>query len=597
MTDLLMDKLITLPHAPGVYIYKDAKQRIIYIGKAKSLRNRVRSYFRAEVDSPKTAALVERITDMEYIVCGSELDALVLECNLIKLHRPHYNIRFKDDKGYSYVKITNDEYPRVLMTRDKHSDGAKYYGPYTNASAVREMLDLLKLAFAARSCNKINNKRPCLMHHIGRCLAPCSGEVSRVEYMKSIEGIRQILTGKTVAMEKHLRDCMNEAAELLQFERAARMRDRLMALAKINEKQQSEHGIDEEIDVIGLAIMPEGTCVQLFVNRNGKLIGRENFVLAQTQDTSDGEILAAFIGSYYSDSEALPKEIIMQCMPPDAQLLADWLSDKRGNKVRLTMPERGVKRALLDMAVDNAREYLRVKVHELARRDEFTTQSARELAKYLGLPEIVRLECFDISHIQGSETVASMVVFREGVPDKKEYRRFKIEWSEGKPDDFLSMYEAVSRRFAKPWPRPDLLVIDGGKGQLNAALGVLDNMLVTDVLAIGLAKAEEEVFLPGQSEPLILPRNSKALFLLQRIRDEAHRFAVTYHRQLRAKRNKLSVLDDIPGIGKKRKQAIWEHFKTIAAMKRATVAEFMAVRGVSEYAANQIFAFFNQDKV
>ncbi|MFA6075950.1 MAG: excinuclease ABC subunit UvrC [Negativicutes bacterium] len=597
MTEKLKHKVANLPAAPGVYIYRDAKERIIYIGKAKNLHNRVRSYFRAEVDSPKTAALVERINELEYIVCNSELDALVLECNLIKLHRPHYNIRFKDDKGYSYVKITNDEFPRVLLTRDRYNDGAVYYGPYTDSSAVREMLDLLKLAFAARSCNKMKNNRPCLLHHIGRCLAPCSGAVNRAEYMKSINGIKEILTGKTVQLERQLNEQMLSAAADLQFERAARIRDRLAALNKINEKQQAEHGIDEDFDVIGLVIAPEGTCVQLFVNRNGKILGRENFVLAETDGSSHAEILEAFISSYYSSCESLPKEILLTDKPVDSALLADWLTDKRGNKVRIVVPERGAKKALVDMAVNNAAEYLRVRQTELRIQDEFNSLAARELAKVLGLSEIIRLECFDISHTQGSETVASMVVFREGVPDKKEYRRFKIEWSEGKPDDFLSMYEAVSRRFAKKWARPDLLVIDGGKGQLSAAYSALEDVGITDVLAIGLAKAEEEVFVKNQSAPLVLSRSSKALFLLQRIRDEAHRFAVTYHRQLRTKRNKLSLLDGISGLGQKRKQAIWERFKTIAAMKSASVDDFLQIKGMSRFAAEQAYNFFRNNEV
>lgn len=597
MTELLLNKVADLPASPGVYIYRDAKARIIYIGKAKNLRNRVRSYFRAEVDSSKTAALVERIAELEYIVCSSELDALVLECNLIKLHRPHYNIRFKDDKGYSYVKITNDDFPRVLMTRDKHNDGARYYGPYTDASSVRELLDLLKLAFAARSCNKIKNKRPCLMHHIGRCLAPCSGEISRAEYMKSVEGIKQILTGRTVQLEKQLKEQMQAAAEQLYFERAARIRDRLSALNKINEKQQTEHGIYEDFDVIGLTVAPGGTCVQLFVNRSGKILGRENFLLAETAGNDVAEILSAFISNYYSDCEQIPKEILLQNKPEDALLLADWLSDKRGNKVTIAVPERGVKKTLVEMAINNAAEYLRVRQNQLCVQDEFNSLAARDLAEVLGLPELVRLECFDVSHTQGSETVASMVVFREGMPDKKEYRRFKIDWSEGKPDDFLSMYEAVSRRFSKNWPRPDLLVIDGGKGQLSAANAALDDVGVTDVLAIGLAKAEEEIFLSNQSEPLILPRSSKALFLLQRIRDEAHRVAVTYHRQLRAKRNKQSLLDGIPGFGQKRKQAVWEHFKTVAAMKAAAFEDIMQIKGMSRFAAEQLVKFFKDNEV
>ena len=597
MTDQLQQKVANLPAAPGVYIYSDFKKRIIYIGKAKSLRSRVRSYFRTTVDSPKTAALVERIFDLEYIVCTSELDALVLECNLIKLHRPHYNIRFKDDKGYSYVKITNDEFPRVLMTRDRHNDGAKYYGPYTDSSAVRELLDLLKLAFAARSCNKIKNNRPCLMHHIGRCLAPCSGEISVAEYLKSIEGIKQILTGKTVKLEQQLKDQMNDAAEAMLYERAARLRDRLAALRKINEKQQMEHGIDEDIDVLGLVVLPEGICVQLFVNRGGKILGRENFLLAEADGLANGEILSAFISNYYSDCESVPKELLLQSAPADESLLAEWLSAKRGTKVKITIPERGVKKTLVDLAITNAAEYLRVRQTELSVQDEFNSLAAHELAKILELPEIVRLECFDISHTQGSETVASMVVFREGMPEKKEYRRFKIDWSEGKPDDCLSMYEAVSRRFAKQWPRPDLLVIDGGKGQLSAANSALEDMKITDVLAIGLAKAEEEIFLINKSEPLVVSRNSKALFLLQRIRDEAHRFAVTYHRQLRAKRNKLSLLDGIPGLGQKRKQLLWEQFKTIAAMKNASLDDFVKVKGMSKYAAEQLYKFFRDNEI
>ena len=390
---------------------------------------------------------------------------------------------------------------------------------------------------------------------------------------------------------------MHSAAEDLQYERAARLRDRLTALRKINEKQQMEHGLDDEIDVLGLVVSPEGVCVQLFINRNGKILGRENFVLAEAEAASNSEILAAFISNYYSVSEFVPREVLLQCAPTDSGLLENWLSSKRGTKVKILVPERGVKKTLVELAVNNAAEYLRVRQNELRIQDEFNNLAARDLANILGLAELIRLECFDISHTQGSETVASMVVFREGLPDKKEYRRFKIEWTEGKSDDCLSIYEAVSRRFAKNWPRPDLLVIDGGKGQLSAACSALAAVGITDVQVVGLAKAEEELFLPEQSEPLLISRSSKALFLLQRIRDEAHRFAVGYHRQLRSKRNKLSLLDGIPGLGPKRKQAIWEQFKTIAAMKVASLDDFALIKGMSQYAATQIFQYFRDNEL
>ncbi|SDF27261.1 excinuclease ABC subunit UvrC [Sporomusa acidovorans] len=590
------EKLALLPDKPGVYLMKDDKGRIIYVGKAINLKNRVRSYFQSSRNhSPKVLAMVARIADLEYIITASEIEALILECNLIKKHRPKYNISLRDDKTYPYIKVTAEEYPRVYATRKVVKDGARYFGPYTSAGAVHETLRLLKTLFPLRSCRRLDAKRPCLEHHIKRCLAPCSGKVDQDAYREMIKAVELFLEGRSDTVVKNLRRLMAEAAEALEFEQAARLRDQLTAVEKIIEKQNIVTGSGDQ-DAIGLARSAAGTCAQVFFIRSGKMVGRDHFMLSGGEDETDQNMLTAFIKQYYSQAAFIPREILLPLALEEQQLLAEWLSGSKGGRVQVETPKRGTKKDLVNMAAGNAAIVLQEQAARLAADQEKTAGAAAELGQHLGLtvpPE--RIECFDISHIQGSETVASMVVFEGGQPNKNEYRRYKLKTVEGKPDDFKSMQEVVGRRYRDALakgPVPDLIIIDGGKGQLNAALPVIRAAGLQAVMVVGLAKEFEHIFKEGISEPLILPRHSQSLYLVQRIRDEAHRFAITYHRKLRSKRNLVSVLDHIPGIGAKRRQALWHHFGSLAKIKAAEVAELAKVEGMTLPAAEAVYNFF-----
>lgn len=598
MTPELQEKLAHLPDKPGVYLMKDEKQRIIYVGKAVVLKNRVRSYFQSSRNhTPKVQAMVARIADLEYIVTGSEMEALILECNLIKKHTPKYNISLKDDKNYPYVKVTLQEnYPRVLITRRVLKDGARYFGPYTNAGAVHETLRLLKKLFPLRTCRSIDVPRPCLQYHIKRCLAPCTGEVDSKAYDEMIKAICLFLEGRSQEMIRSLRRRMNEAAENLEFELAARLRDQLSAVEKITEKQNIITGSGDQ-DAVGMARSALGTCVQVFFIRSGKMVGREHFLIKGTEGEEDAEILAAFIKQYYSKAAFIPREVLLPVELPEHELLAEWLTGLKGGKIEVETPKRGTKKDIVSMAADNALTVLTQQAESINRMTEHTAGAAAELGEYLGLPEAPeRMECFDISHIQGSETVASMVVFENGAPNKDAYRRYKLKTVEGKPDDFRSMQEVVSRRYQDDkLPRPDLIIIDGGKGQLNAALEIIRSLGVSSMV-VGLAKEFEHIFKEGESDPLILPRHSQALYLMQRIRDEAHRFAITYHRKLRSKRNMVSVLDHVPGIGEKRRKALWKAMGSLAKIKAASVEELAAVTGMTKPAAQAVYDFFRNDQ-
>nr|WP_093796296.1 excinuclease ABC subunit UvrC [Sporomusa acidovorans] len=596
VASIVEEKLALLPDKPGVYLMKDDKGRIIYVGKAINLKNRVRSYFQSSRNhSPKVLAMVARIADLEYIITASEIEALILECNLIKKHRPKYNISLRDDKTYPYIKVTAEEYPRVYATRKVVKDGARYFGPYTSAGAVHETLRLLKTLFPLRSCRRLDAKRPCLEHHIKRCLAPCSGKVDQDAYREMIKAVELFLEGRSDTVVKNLRRLMAEAAEALEFEQAARLRDQLTAVEKIIEKQNIVTGSGDQ-DAIGLARSAAGTCAQVFFIRSGKMVGRDHFMLSGGEDETDQNMLTAFIKQYYSQAAFIPREILLPLALEEQQLLAEWLSGSKGGRVQVETPKRGTKKDLVNMAAGNAAIVLQEQAARLAADQEKTAGAAAELGQHLGLtvpPE--RIECFDISHIQGSETVASMVVFEGGQPNKNEYRRYKLKTVEGKPDDFKSMQEVVGRRYRDALakgPVPDLIIIDGGKGQLNAALPVIRAAGLQAVMVVGLAKEFEHIFKEGISEPLILPRHSQSLYLVQRIRDEAHRFAITYHRKLRSKRNLVSVLDHIPGIGAKRRQALWHHFGSLAKIKAAEVAELAKVEGMTLPAAEAVYNFF-----
>lgn len=594
MASELQEKLAHLPDKPGVYLMKDSQGRIIYVGKAVNLKNRVRSYFQASRGhSPKTTALVGRIADLEYIVTASEIEALILECNLIKKHRPKYNISLRDDKSFPYVKVTvNEDFPQVYVTRRVAKDGARYFGPYTDAGALHATIDLLRRLFPIRSCRRLDAPRPCLQHHIGRCLAPCAGKVDRQAYGAMIKAVCLLLEGRSDDVVKELRRRMEKAAAALDFEQAAQVRDQLAAVEKVVEKQNIVTGAGDQ-DALGLARSGAGTCVQVFFIRSGKMVGREHFMLAGGEHEEDGEVLTAFVKQYYSQAAFIPREVLLPLKVAEQPLLADWLGSLKGGRVAVEAPQRGSKRDLVVMAADNATTLLAEQAARLEADVGRTAGAVAELGDYLGLatpPE--RIECFDISHIQGAETVASMVVFSGGRPAKDDYRRYKLKTVEGKPDDFKSMQEVVGRRYREAdRPLPDLVVIDGGKGQLSAALEVIRGLGLT-VPVVGLAKEFEHIFREGESEPLILPRNSQALFLMQRIRDEAHRFAITYHRKLRARRNLVSVLDHVPGIGPARRKALWDRFGSLAKIKAAEVEELATVPGMTRPAAEAVYRFF-----
>jgi len=599
MTEIVEEKLKLLPDKPGVYIMKNAEGRIIYVGKAIVLKNRVRQYFQSGKNhTPKVRAMVSHIADFEIIMTASEVEALILECNLIKKHRPRYNISLKDDKSYPYVKVTlQEDFPRVFITRRILKDGARYFGPYTNATAVHESLKLLRRLFPLRTCKHLQ-ERPCLEYHIKRCLAPCAGKVEKGDYDAMIRAVLLFLEGRTEDVERELQLRMEQAAEGFHFEIAARLRDQLLAVRKVAEKQNIVTGSGDQ-DAIGLARSEIGVVVQVFMIRGGKMIGREHFLLQGSEDESDGQVLAAFLQQYYHRATFIPREILLPLEIPqtEQELLEKWLSAKKQKaKVQLILPQRGTKKDIVDMAASNAEKYLHDEAARIKQANDQTLGAVEELGRYLGLPKPPdRMECFDISHNQGSETVASMVVFEGGLPKKSDYRRFKIQSTEGKPDDFLSMREVTTRRYVDlpEEELPDLIIIDGGKGQLSSALEIIRNVAGhMHVPVVGLAKQFELVFTEGNPEPVVLPRHSQALYLIQRIRDEAHRFAITYHRKLRGKRNLVSVLDHIVGIGPKRRQALWSHFGSINKIKAATVEELAMAPGMNKPAAEAVYNFF-----
>ena len=595
-SDSIKNALAVLPEKPGVYLMHDAEGKVIYVGKAVVLKNRVRSYFRNLAShTPKVRAMVAKIAEIETIITSSEVEALILECNLIKKYRPRYNISLKDDKSYPYLKVTmQEDFPRLHMTRRLMRDGAKYYGPYADAGAMYETMKLLKSMFPLRTCRKMNPDRPCLNYHIKRCLAPCAGYVSKDEYGKMIKSVCMVLDGRTTELERDLKQRMQQAAEEYAFEEAARLRDQLQAVERLNESQKAVTNNGGDMDIIGFAQDMTGNCLQIFFVRKGKLIGRDNFFL-QDGGEAPQEVLTAFIKQYYNEATFIPREIVLPQLPQaeEQQLIELWLREKAERKVELLTPQRGVKRELLQLANDNALKLLQERLRKGSLSLKNDEQAAEELQQALGLAHsLERMDCFDISHTQGSETVASMVVFRNGSISKKDYRKYKIVSAEGKPDDFKSMQEGVYRRYKDYEDLPNLVVIDGGKGQLSSALEVIRGLGLADLPVVGLAKREEEIFIPHQSTSILLDRDSAALHLIQRIRDEAHRFAITFHRKLRGKRNLVSVLDHVEGIGPKRRQALWKAFKTLDAMKAASVEELASVDGMNSTAAQALYDFF-----
>ena len=598
-SDNIKNALAVLPEKPGVYLMHDASGKVIYVGKAVVLKNRVRSYFRNLAShTPKVKAMVARIAEIETIVTSSEVAALILECNLIKKYRPRYNISLKDDKTYPYLKVTmQEDFPRLYVTRRQMRDGARYYGPYADAGAMHATVKLLRSMFPLRTCRKMNPDRPCLNYHIKRCLAPCAGYISKADYHKMIKSVCMVLDGRTTELERDLKQQMQEAADNYAFEEAARLRDQLQAVARLNEAQKAVTNNGSDMDIFGLGQDMTGLCVQLFFVRKGKLIGRDNFFMPDGGDTPQ-EVMTAFVKQYYNEATFIPKEVVLPYLPEEdeKQLIETWLADKAQRRVELLLPQRGVKKDLLKLANENAVKLLNERLRKGSLSLKNDLQAAEELQQALGLEHpLERMDCFDISHTQGSETVASMVVFRNGTSSKKDYRRYKIVSAEGKPDDFKSMQEVVYRRYRDYEDLPSLVVIDGGKGQLSSALEVIRGLGLDDLPVVGLAKREEEIFKPHQSESIMLDREGAALHLIQRIRDEAHRFAITYHRKLRGKRNLVSVLDHVEGIGLKRRQELWKAFKTLDAMRAASVEELAAVEGMNHAAAQTLYDFFRLD--
>ena len=603
MTDIVAEKLKLLPDSPGVYIMKDDHGKIIYVGKAIVLKNRVRQYFQSSRNhTPKVRAMVSHIADVETIMTANEVESLILEANLIKKHRPRYNIRLKDDKSYPYVKVTvQEEFPRVFITRRVLRDGARYFGPYTNVTALRDSLKLLRRLFPLRTCRTMP-ERPCLEYHIKRCLAPCVGKVEAEDYRAMIRAVLLFLEGRTDDVERELEQRMNAAAEAYHFETAARLRDQLSAVRTAAERQNIVTGAGDQ-DAVGMARSAAGVCVQIFFIRGGKMIGREHFLLRGSEEESDADILRAFLEQYYNQATFVPREVLLPCAIDAAaqETIEAWLAARKGGgKVALLTPQRGTKHDIVQMATGNAAKFLADEETRRSLLDEQTLGAVEELGRYLGLKHPPRrMECFDISHNQGQETVASMVVFEDGAPKKSDYRRFKIRSTEGKPDDFLSMREVTTRRYVglPEEELPDLIIIDGGKGQLSSALEIIRHAAGhKDVPVVGLAKQFELVFTEGNSEPVELPRRSQALYLIQRIRDEAHRFAITFHRKLRGKRNLVSVLDHIVGVGPKRRQSLWTHFGTLDKIKAASVDELAAVPGMNRPSAEAIAHFFEAQR-
>ena len=598
-SDNIKNALAVLPEKPGVYLMHDASGKVIYVGKAVVLKNRVRSYFRNLAShTPKVKAMVAKIAEIETIVTSSEVEALILECNLIKKYRPRYNISLKDDKTYPYLKVTlQEDFPRLYVTRRQLRDGARYYGPYADAGAMHATVKLLRSMFPLRTCRKMNPDRPCLNYHIKRCLAPCACYISKADYHKMIKSVCMVLDGRTTELERDLKQQMQEAADNYAFEEAARLRDQLQAVARLNEAQKAVTNNGGDMDIFGLGQDMTGLCVQLFFVRKGKLIGRDNFFMPDGGDTPQ-EVITACVKQYYNEATFIPKEVVLPYLPEEdeKQLIETWLADKAQRRVELLLPQRGVKKDLLKLANENAVKLLNERLRKGSLSLKNDLQAAEELQQALGLEHpLERMDCFDISHTQGSETVASMVVFRNGTSSKKDYRRYKIVSAEGKPDDFKSMQEVVYRRYRDYEDLPSLVVIDGGKGQLSSALEVIRGLGLDDLPVVGLAKREEEIFKPQQSESIMLDRDGAALHLIQRIRDEAHRFAITYHRKLRGKRNLVSVLDHVEGIGLKRRQELWKAFKTLDAMRAASVEELAAVEGMNHAAAQTLYDFFRLD--
>lgn len=615
----LEEELKKLPARPGVYIMHDSHDDIIYVGKAISLKNRVRQYFQSSRNlSPKIASMVPKIARFEYIVTDSELEALVLECNLIKEHRPKYNTMLKDDKTYPYIRVTvNEPYPRIMMTRKMKKDGSRYFGPYTSSLAVKDTIELLRKIYKIRSCNRslpkeIGKGRPCLYHHMGQCQAPCQDYISRENYRENISGALSFLSGNYKEVAQMLQNKMQEASDAMEFEKAIEYRDLLNSVHQIAQKQKITSAQMDDRDVIAFARAKDEAVVQVFFIRGGKLIGREHFYLTGVENETHSEILTAFVKQFYAGSPFIPGNLLLQNEILETDVITQWLSSRRGQKVTITVPKKGQKERLVELAAQNASMVLQKDSEKIKREEARTIGAVKEIARALDIPSIRRIEAFDISNISGYENVGSMIVYEDGKPKKNAYRKFKIKWFKGQ-DDYQSMEEVLTRRFTHGLEErqelkekgmspamgsfsvfPDLLMMDGGKGQVNVALRVL-NALRLDIPVCGMVKDDHHNTrgLYYNNVEIPINRTSEMFKLITRIQDEAHRFAIEYHRSLRQKGQVHSVLDDIEGIGPARRKALMRHFKEIEAIQKASVEELAAIDSMNMGAAQKVYDFFH----
>jgi excinuclease ABC subunit C len=609
----IQEELKKLPGRPGVYIMHDEKDNIIYVGKAISLKNRVRQYFQSSRNKGvKIEQMVTHIRRFEYIVTDSELEALVLECNLIKEHRPKYNTMLMDDKTYPFIKVTtNEPFPRVMMARKMLKDKAKYFGPYTSGQAVRDTIDLIHKLYFVRSCNRnlpkdIGKERPCLNYHIKQCKAPCQGYISREEYGESIQEVIRFLNGNFEGIQKELEEKMNAASEALAFEKAIEYRELLSSVSKIAQKQKITDSSGEDRDILAVASEGEDAVVQVFFIRQGRLIGRDHFYLRITQNEQDREILGSFIKQYYAGTPFIPGELMLPEELEDRGLLEEWMSVKRGGKVSIKVPKKGTKEKLVELAANNAGLVLSKDKERLKREEGRTLGAVKEISELLLLEEISRMEAFDISNTNGFESVGSMIVYERGKPKRNDYRKFKIKGIKG-ADDYGSMREVLTRRFTHGLREreeskelggftsfPDLILMDGGKGQVNVALQVLDELHL-NIPVCGMVKDDNHRTrgLYYHNEEIPIDKSSEAFRLITRIQDEAHRFAIEFHRQLRSKGQVHSILDDIGGIGPARRKALMRHYMNLDAIKNASVEELSKVPSMNEKSAEAVYHFFH----
>jgi excinuclease ABC subunit C len=609
MNERIESQLKTLPAKPGVYIFRDEGNAVLYVGKAKSLRPRVRSYFQASADTRQAIAqLPSRVADIEVIVTGSEVEALHLEQNLVKRHRPPFNVRLRDDKSFPYIAVTvEDDFPRVMFTRERHRRGVTYFGPYANAKKVRETLDVLNRVFQYRPCEGPKPGRhsgiPCLDYHIDRCHAPCVGYISKEDYAGIIDGVVNFLSGDTRTIERDLERKMRDAAEGERFEEAARYRNRVFAVRRLTERQAVEKRSVGDIDVIGIAAEADRAAVQIFPLRGGRMIDRYGFHLENVEGQESSVVLEAFCVEYYGSAPSIPPQIVVPRDVGDVSALEGFLTERRGSRVEVRQAERGEKRRLLELAEQNARLALESETYQTEQKRLRRVEALEELREALNLESLpIRIECFDISNIQATEPVGSMVVFQDAMPKKAHYRKFAVRDLDG-PDDFAAMAQVIERRFARmrnPADAeeydegfaavPNLVVIDGGKGQLSAALAAMQKFELPRVAVIALAKRVEEVFLPGLPDAVRLDTHSPGLQLLQRIRDEAHRFAIGFHRQRRDARARESIFDRLEGVGPARRRALLTHFGSAERVLAATQEELEGVPGVPAKTARSIYA-------